>query len=283
MVGSSAEPPKLRAALRGLTRYIGTTLSARHRVFGSSDAGVLPAPDRRRHRLGRPLDAGGPLLAPHRVWAEATGGRLGVGNDLRYLKAACFDAFPFPAANAKSRARIARLGARIEAHRQSRQAAHPDLTVTAMYNVMAKLRSGDPLTARETSIRDRGRVGRLSQLSSDLDAAVIEAYGWPAGVEDEAILERLVALNAERAAEERRGIVRWVRPERPSPPGPPLPRSLSTGLISTGRLPRRELLPPGPLPRQARKGERERGRMRRGSRSPRLARRLRTGSIARTM
>lgn len=29
---------------------------------------------------------------------------------------------------------------------------------------------------------------------------------------DEAILERLVALNAERAAEEARGLVRWLRP-----------------------------------------------------------------------
>ncbi|MCC6561693.1 MAG: hypothetical protein IT478_10070 [Xanthomonadales bacterium] len=30
---------------------------------------------------------------------------------------------------------------------------------------------------------------------------------------DEAILERLVALNAERAVEEARGLVRWLRPE----------------------------------------------------------------------
>jgi hypothetical protein len=30
---------------------------------------------------------------------------------------------------------------------------------------------------------------------------------------DEALLDRLVALNAERAAEERRGLIRWLRPE----------------------------------------------------------------------
>ena len=34
---------------------------------------------------------------------------------------------------------------------------------------------------------------------------------------DEAILERLVALNAERAAEEARGLVRWLRPEFQNP------------------------------------------------------------------
>ena len=35
-----------------------------------------------------------------------------------------------------------------------------------------------------------------------LDAAVAAAYGWPADVTDEQILERLLALNIERAAEE---------------------------------------------------------------------------------
>jgi hypothetical protein len=33
------------------------------------------------------------------------------------------------------------------------------------------------------------------------------------------ILERLVALNAERAEEERRGIIRWLRPEFQNPAG----------------------------------------------------------------
>jgi hypothetical protein len=42
---------------------------------------------------------------------------------------------------------------------------------------------------------------------------VFEAYGWPATLTDEQILERLVALNRERAAEEQRGHVRWLRPD----------------------------------------------------------------------
>lgn len=36
---------------------------------------------------------------------------------------------------------------------------------------------------------------------------------------DEEILERLVALNAERAAEEQRGLIRWLRPEFQNPDG----------------------------------------------------------------
>ena len=34
---------------------------------------------------------------------------------------------------------------------------------------------------------------------------------------DDAVLERLVALNAERAAEEARGLVRWLRPDYQNP------------------------------------------------------------------
>ena len=54
----------------------------------------------------------------------------------------------------------------------------------------------------------------LKQIHDDLDA-----YGWPRDLSNEQILERLVALNAERAAEERRGLVRWLRPEFPNPSG----------------------------------------------------------------
>lgn len=43
------------------------------------------------------------------------------------------------------------------------------------------------------------------------------AYGWPRDLSDEAILERLVALNRERAEEEKRGLVRWLRPEFQAP------------------------------------------------------------------
>ena len=50
----------------------------------------------------------------------------------------------------------------------------------------------------------------------DLDAA---AYGWPADLTDEQILERLVELNHQRAAEEQQGHIRWLRPEFQNPSG----------------------------------------------------------------
>jgi hypothetical protein len=43
-----------------------------------------------------------------------------------------------------------------------------------------------------------------NKLHVDLDAAMFDAYGWTHDPTDEQILERLVALNAERAAEDKR-------------------------------------------------------------------------------
>jgi len=53
----------------------------------------------------------------------------------------------------------------------------------------------------------------IHELHNKIDAIVAEAYGWPVGLSDGEILVRLVALNKERAEEERRGIVRWLRPD----------------------------------------------------------------------
>jgi len=149
----------------------------------------------------------------HVVWALAAGGRLGVGNDPRYNKTACFDPFPFPVATDKQADKIRELGEALDAHRKTQQIAHPGLTITGMYNVLEKLRSGEPLTAKDKKIHDDGLVSVLKKIHDDLDAAVFDAYGWPASLTDDEILERLVALNHERAAEEKRGLIRWLRPE----------------------------------------------------------------------
>jgi hypothetical protein len=48
---------------------------------------------------------------------------------------------------------------------------------------------------------------------------VAAAYGWPADLPDDEILARLVALNAERAAEEAAGVIRWLRLDYQAPSG----------------------------------------------------------------
>ena len=74
-------------------------------------------------------------------------------------------------------------------------------------------RQGSALTAEEEDIKEKGLVLILEELHGRLDALVFEAYGWPADLSAEQILQRLVALNKERAAEEKAGKVRWLRPD----------------------------------------------------------------------
>lgn len=71
--------------------------------------------------------------------------------------------------------------------------------------------------AMKKSAASRGLVGILRQFHDELDAAVADAYGWAAGLSEGEILERLVQLNAKRAAEEAAGLVRWLRPAYQAP------------------------------------------------------------------
>ena len=144
------------------------------------------------------------------------GGWLGVGNDSVYVKSRCFDPFPFPAATDAQKAAIGAIAEELDAHRKRVLAAHDHLTLTGLYNVLERLKAGakpDDLDAKERRIFDDGLVLILKELHERLDAAVAEAYGWPADLPEEEVLARLVALNKERAKEEARGKVRWLRPD----------------------------------------------------------------------
>jgi hypothetical protein len=210
---------ELRAAIDGLQRFISTSQTAKHRVFMFVEADVLPGVKLVNVASD---DAGflGVLSSRvHVLWAAATGGRIGVGNDLVYNSTLCFDPFAFPVCTPAQAARIRSLGEDLDAHRKHQQAAHPGLTITGMYNVLEKLRSGEALTAKEKVIHEEGLVSVLKQIHDDLDAAVFDAYGWPTDLTDEQLLEKLVALNAERAEEEKNGLVRWLRPDFQNPSG----------------------------------------------------------------
>jgi hypothetical protein len=47
-----------------------------------------------------------------------------------------------------------------------------------MYNVLEKLRAGEPLNGKEKAIHQQGLVSILRELDDDLDRAVFAAYGW---------------------------------------------------------------------------------------------------------
>jgi hypothetical protein len=228
-----AEPRKtLRAALVGLDRYIATGETAKHRTFQFLDAAV--APDHMLIAIASTdsLHLGVLSSCVHVVWALAAGGTL--EDRPRYNKSRCFEPFPFPAATEAQQARIRGLAEQLDAHRKRQQAAHPALTLTGLYNVLAKLRSGEVLNARDKAIHEHGLVSVLKSLHDELDAAVLDAYGWSdlapllaahadaaqKEAAEETLLVRLVALNAERAAEEAQGQIRWLRPAYQHPSAP---------------------------------------------------------------
>lgn len=209
-----AEPrPAMRLSLANLDRYIGTPYTSKHRIFSFLSTDVLPDAMVYAIASDDPLVLGILTSRVHQVWSHVTSSRMGVGNDYRYTKSRCFDPFPFPEASPDIAAQIRAIAEELEAHRKARQAEHPDLTLTEMYNVLEKLRAGAPLDDDERRIKDEGLVFMLKEYHDRLDAAVASAYGWPQELADDRILERLVALNADRAAEEKAGNVHWLRPD----------------------------------------------------------------------
>ncbi|MCC7170235.1 MAG: class I SAM-dependent DNA methyltransferase [Planctomycetes bacterium] len=229
---------QFREATRGLDRYIVTVETAKHRVFGFLDSTIVPDSALVTIAISDAWALGVLSSQVHVEWALAGGGTL--EDRPRYNKTRCFETFPFPdndtGLTPPLRARIRDLAEQIDAHRRRQQSEHPDVTLTVVYNVLGRLRAGHDLTVKERRVHDRGLVSVLRSLHDELDEAVLAAYGWsdvgavPWGDADAratwivTVLDRLVRLNAARAAEEAAadrdapgGRIRWLRPEFQSP------------------------------------------------------------------
>lgn len=209
---------QLRESSAGLPRLIVTSETAKHRLFAFIDA--QSRPEHKLMVISSPDGFHLGILSSrlHAAWAVAAGGTL--EDRPVYNKSTCFEAFPFPSDDTgltpELEVRIRALAEQIDAHRKARQAAHSELTLTGMYNVLETLRLGEALTSKERLIHEHALIAVLKALHDELDAAVLAAYGWadlklPA--DTDLLLERLVALNARRAAEEAAGRVRWLRPQ----------------------------------------------------------------------
>jgi len=221
------EPRKvMRATLTGLPRYIATVETAKHRVFQFLDIGIAPDNMLICIALDDAYYLGVLSSRVHVVWALAQGGTL--EDRPRYNKSRCFETFPFPVTTPEQQARIRDLAEQLDAQRKKVLAEHTDLTLTGLYNVLEKIRAGVKRNAKDQTIYEKGLVAVLKSYHDDLNAAVLQAYGWDdlfpsplagegPGERGDALLERLVALNSQRAAEEAAGQVRWLRPDFQNP------------------------------------------------------------------
>lgn len=205
---------ELRPALSNLPRYIATVETAKHRVFQFLEGNVLPDNRLVCFAMAQGYDLGVLSSAIHVIWALASGGTL--EDRPIYTKSKGFDPFPFPETSEDQKQKIGAIAEELDAHRKRVLAAHDHLTLTGLYNVLERLKAGakpDELNDRERRIFDDGLVLILKELHEKLDIAVADAYGWPVDLPEEEVLSRLVALNKERAKEEKRGKVRWLRPD----------------------------------------------------------------------
>ncbi len=239
-----------RPVLSGLKKYIATGRTSKHRIFQFIETDTLTDDGVVNFGLDNAYIHGVFSSRLNVLWSLKAGSRLGVGNDPVYVKTKCFETFAFPDANKDKQNHISQLAEQLDDHRKQRQAEHSDLTLTGMYNVLEKLRRGEALTSKEKTIHEQGLVSVLKEIHDDLDRAVFNAYDWDDLAEklvglpgattpltdksdaqaeaEEELLKRLVELNAQRAAEEARGNIRWLRPEFQAPDRMPSQTQIDT-------------------------------------------------------
>ena len=188
--GSAA--PQMRQALAGLPRYIGTSLTSRHRIFAYIDGDVLP--DATIIIFARDDDYFFGVLQSriHLAWASGTGTQL--EDRPRYTPTTCFETFPFPEPTDEQRTAIATAAYELNRLRENW------LNPTDLFGNAAL--DADQLRRRTLTNLYNQYPAWLANAHERLDAAVADAYGWPAGLPEGEALERLLALNLERATRE---------------------------------------------------------------------------------
>ena len=136
---------------------------------------------------------------PHVLWALFLGTSLGIGNDPRYTPSTTFETYPFPYPDGSQKEAIEQAAQHLHNMREHLKTKTGD-TLTELYNEVEELKGqAKPNTAHP--------VYPLVLAHEALDKAVYAAYGWEYPLEDEEILERLLALNLERAAAQGVGAV----------------------------------------------------------------------------
>jgi type II restriction/modification system DNA methylase subunit YeeA len=218
----------LRAATSKLDRCLATARVAKHRLFAWVNSPTLPDSQLIVFALSRDLDFGLLHSRPHEIWALAQGTQLREKESgFRYTPTTCFETFPFPSMNASQEARIAEAAAELDRLRRAwldpaewtkeevlefpgsvdgpwKRFVHaPDArgigTVRWPRTVAKDAECAKKLAKRTLTNLYNERPAWLDLAHRKLDEAVFDAYGWPADLGDEQILERLLELNLESA------------------------------------------------------------------------------------
>jgi len=182
---------ELKLATRGKTRVLLTPRVAKHRVFVWTKVDVIP--DTRVYAFARDDDYFFGVLhsRTHEMWTLATCSWHGVGNDPTYNNTTCFETFPFPWSPGSEPKNSPLVEAIAEAARELVGKRDAWLNPPGA--------SAEDLKKRTLTNLYNARPAWLADAHRKLDEAVFAAYGWPATLTDAEVLERLLALNHERA------------------------------------------------------------------------------------
>jgi len=177
----------MRASLHGLSRFIVTPTTAKHRIFAWLAADTVP--DHALIVFARDDDYtfGVLYLRVHELWARAQGTQVRERESgFRYTPTTTFETFPLPSPTDEQREAIATAAKTLDSFRQGW--LNPD--------------GADPQTLRSRALTNlyNERPAWLTQAHERLDRAVMAAYGWHTGSSDEEVVERLLALNLERSS-----------------------------------------------------------------------------------
>lgn len=178
--------PDMRAALQGLLRFIATPAVSKHRVFVWMSPIVLCNQGTLVFARDDDYFFGVLHSRIHEVWARAQGTQLREEESgARYTPTTSFETFPLPWPPGQEPTTDPRHNAIAAAARELVEKRD------------AWLAGAAPSDKRPRSLTRlyNERPTWLDLVHKRLDAAVAAAYGWPADLTDEAILERLLALN----------------------------------------------------------------------------------------
>lgn len=175
---------EMRSALSGLQRFIGTSVTAKHRFFGWLEGGVLPSNSVVAFACSDDYTFGLLHSNIHVSWVLAIGTQL--ESRPRYIVSKCFETYPFPNPTNEQREAVAEIARRLNELREGW------LNPPGM--------AASELKKRTLTNLYNARPTWLDNVHRELDAAVAAAYGWPADLGEQEILGRLLALNLERAA-----------------------------------------------------------------------------------
>ena len=184
----------MRQALANLNRYIATPRVAKHRLFTFLDEKVLP--DGQLIVIARDDDYTFGVLHSrfHELWALKMGTQLETRP--RYTPTTCFETFPFPRPTEEQREAISEAARDLNRLREGWLNPVDAEGEPVVFGVDLRRRTLTNL------YNEYERHTWLVNVHERLDAAVAAAYGWPADLSDEQVLERLLALNLERYEEE---------------------------------------------------------------------------------